>query len=69
MTASVASDNGSYGRFVSAGGQITGSVAIGNSWGITLLCPARAVGNTATDNPGGNLVTGARCLSSQNLAP
>ena len=52
-------------------GNVTGSVANNNgSRGIFLTCPATAFGNTARNNPGGNLVTSdSTCALLENNAP
>ena len=59
------------GIYVGNGSLVKGSVASNNGdFGIWLVCPASAIGNTAVSNGlGGLLQQGAGCVSSQNLAP
>jgi hypothetical protein len=42
---------------VGSGNSVTGNTANGNYFGISLYCPSNLYGNTATRNPGGNLLT------------
>src|SRR5207249_984218 len=53
-----------------------GSIATDNtarfneSVGISVACPSNLIGNTATDNPGGNLILNVQgCTNTNNLAP
>ena len=51
--------------------QLTGNTTNGNgSNGISVVCPSNLYGNTAHDNPGGNIVTpGTGCVLLDNHAP
>ena len=59
------------GIYVGDGSLVKGSVASDNGdFGIWLVCPASAIGNTAVGNGFPNLFqNGAGCVLSQNLAP
>jgi len=66
---SSASRNGGDG--IQSSGNVISSTATNNSSrGIVLFCPVSAFGNTAINNPGGNLVTSdSSCVLLDNKAP
>ena len=69
---SIANGNTSDGIFIGGSNNVLkGNTTNGNtSQGISVVCPSNLYGNTAQDNPGGNIVTpGTGCVLLNNDAP
>ena len=69
---SIANGNTSDGFFIGGSNNVLkGNTTNGNtSQGISVVCPSNLYGNTAQDNPGGNIVTpGTGCVLLNNDAP